>query len=315
MESDDQLLSTECAKHYEYVLDNKRIINIYANDLKYKSFSNIKSCNILDKTARNTNCDTLEYRLEQCSLQNYDMLDLSHLLLKTLNFSIIDKKSMIKYLFLSNNNLSNLSNFSNIILDFSSFSNLLVLDLSSCSLEKLPTLPTRLEELFLRDNSITDISVLSELTKLKRLDCTSNSIIKFPTINSLEILIASHNNIQELPLLKNLIKLSITNNKLNTIVNYPNLLTLECDFNRITTILQNNTITELYCSRNMLKSLPSLLNISIIHCYNNPIVKFDYYTNLKQLLCDYNEHIDLSSHYKILDIDVYKNKMSLINFK
>lgn len=154
--------------------------------------------------------------------------------------------------------------------DFSSFSQLISLDISKCNISEIPsnlnTLPnfinlnvsknnitnysnlssiTNLEELKISGNQLTEIpSVIGNLTKLKTLDVSNNSLTQFATLSNLtqlEWLSLENNALQNVPSeiqnLQKLIHLNLGRNLLtsgfSTISALPKLEQLWLDHNQI----------------------------------------------------------------------------------
>lgn len=173
--------------------------------------------------------------------------------------------------------------------DFSSFSQLISLDISKCNISEIPsnlnTLPnfinlnvsknnitnysnlssiTNLEELKISGNQLTEIpSVIGNLTKLKTLDVSNNSLTQFATLSNLtqlEWLSLENNALQNVPSeiqnLQKLIHLNLGRNLLtsgfSTISALPKLEQLWLDHNQIS----GNFPTEILSS-------PHLMSLSV----------------------------------------------------
>lgn len=292
------------AKTYEYKTNNK-IIQIYENDLKYKNNRNINVNNITNFDEKN-DYDILDYRIKECIADNYNSLDLSHMNLKTIPLLSEKIVKNIKYLFISDNEIE-------IMEDLDNFTKLIVLDICSNKLKKIPKLPKQIEELSIRNNKLIDVNNLSSYEYLQRLDCSDNYICSIPIINSLENLVCTNNKLETISLFPNLKKLSCGSNNIKKIDSLNKLKILDCHKNQIEIISGFENLKELYCNDNKIKIINNLNKLEIIHCYNNFINKFEYFVNLKELICDYN-NIKLSTNYKILESNIYKDNIALIYF-
>lgn len=289
---------------------NSKSIDIYANDLKYTNYNNIDINRVTmeDKQYKYPNKDTIEYRINESVNNDNKTLDLSHLNLEQFPKSAEILKNTLKYLFISQNRFTTIN-------DLSCFRNIVVIDICNSNLKKLPILPDKIEELIIRDNHITDLTTLSNLYYLKRLDCSNNLINTIPKIDSLEILICNNNKLTIIPHLPQLIRLVCSKNKLNKIETMKNLIILECEENNINIIENFISLKELYCKKNNIELLKNLHKIEVIHCYDNPIRKIDYFYSLQELICDYKKDLALSKLYNINTSNIYKNNVIIIEFK
>jgi Leucine-rich repeat (LRR) protein len=115
-------------------MENKKYI-IYENDLKFREHRNL-NINKIDwsqndiKHLFNTNYDSFEYRLYEFKKNKEEYLDLELMKITDIIFLCNDKYLNLRYLFLSNNNLSG-------IIDLSKMKNLEILDCNHNKIEKL----------------------------------------------------------------------------------------------------------------------------------------------------------------------------------
>lgn len=311
------MIDTESSKEYEYVLKDRKLIeihdsdtiSIYENDLKYKKYNNIDPKRVYN--INKTDKDTIEYRINECINDDSITLDLSHLDLSEfppaaeVSVSIVNN---LKYLFISENKIQ-------ILKDLSYLNYLLVIDISNNNLTQLPKLPENIEELLIRDNNISDISSLVNYDYLRRFDCTKNNIKDIPQIDSLNILICDNNQICGIPKLKNLVKLFCSHNTITNIYPISDLEILECNSNNLTKLDGFKNLRELYCCKNSITDIKNLNKIEIIHCYKTLITMMPYMNTLQELLCDHRDSFMLSKNYTLVNSEVYKNKIHIIHFK
>jgi len=298
---------------YEYKINDQKLIDangdgyisIYENDLKYKKYSGIDAKRV--NGLPNHDKDTIEYRFYECIKDGGKTLDLSHLSL--LNLPEIPQAiiNQVKYLFLSENKLTQLN-------DLSFMENLVVIDLCNNNLSSVPTLPVTIEELLVMNNKINGINSLGQYPFLKRINCSNNLIREIPIIDSVEILICENNKIEFIPKLPKLIKLMATNNRIKNLLDYDNLRILEIENNGLENINGCKNLRELYCNCNNISTLKNLNKIEVIHCYKTNITKLDYFDTLKELMCDYRANMTLSKYYKIIKSDVFDDVIVLISF-
>lgn len=287
---------------------------VYKNDLKFKDQRNLNPQKIewnndnLESIYYNQNLDTIHYRLEECEKNNFDYLDLSHLYLKEIPLLSSKITKPIKYLFLNNNNLSNLKNIEQ-------FTNLQVLDISNNSITTVDYLPKTINELCCKYNFIDKIT---SCRNLKILDCTNNKLVQLEEFMNLEILFCSENNLNILPYYPKLKKLVCKNNNLREINSFTELVYLDCSFNNITQIRYCPKLKDLLCRDNKLTGIPNNMNsLKYIEMYNNKFTEIYYYPNLKELYCDIDgiEKVPVEYKDKILDTKVYRDKYLIIIFK
>ena len=186
--------------------------------------------------------------------------------------------------------------------------NVRFLDVSRNNLEKLPHLPVELEELdcsfniikninnippflselIVSNNKLSDISVISNMKKLKKVDASFNDLMFVPYINEcgIKYLNLENNYITQLPDFSdcNLEKLFLSNNKLKEFNTYaPHLKILEISNNKLEYFPDSNftELEYLLAGFNKLTKIPDNLDsIKVLELNNNNItdvsnVKFD----------------------------------------
>lgn len=227
---------------------------VYRNDIKYKEYIDPSRAEWNKETESDyykKDTDNISYRIEECNRENGELIDLSnmdhnclelfirHPIFKTLNLSL-------QHIFIRNSNLNCLNNLHNI-------KSLLTLDISYNNLTIINKLPDTIEELivnnnkiasiecelpnlkrfngshnkitkmyfsdsmnsiYLNDNPISDIPVLSNLTyldisttciqilssfpNLKYLDCSFTKITSIPEMRMLEHLVCNESYVEEI---------------------------------------------------------------------------------------------------------------------
>ena len=241
-------MDTECSQSYEYDLGEKKIAYIYQNDLKYIKHNDIDITKVKD-LPKDYDFSTIENRINDCIKNNYELLDLNHLELNELPIIIQQHSHLhnIKYLFLSNNNIENITNLAY-------FKHLTVIDLANNKLSSIPNLPGTIEELTIKNNKIRH-EHLEKYTFLKRLDISNNKLNNISVIDSLEILICDDNNLATISKYPKLKKLSCERNNIKTIYPSPHLKIIGCEENNITTIMNFPKLRELYCNDNEITTI------------------------------------------------------------
>lgn len=171
--------------------------------------------------------------LFQADVKNIVKLDMAHNAIK--NLPEMDKFVKLEELYLNNNYLKSLP-------DFRSCSNLKIVDLDNNELEELPYFPINLENLYLKNNKLTNVDSLFNI-KLQVLDLTNNLLTEFPKINdSVRNLLLAWNNIKYVPSLDGYNKLQQLDMNYNIIkcfddyrlrkpLNLPNLKVLNLHHN------------------------------------------------------------------------------------
>lgn len=290
---------------------NEHHYTIYKNDLKYKSIRNLDPTRItwesddIKKLYYNTNLDSMEYRLKECEMNDYEYLDLGYMDLTHINDVPIRIAKKIKFLFLNNNNLSGLINLS-------SFVDLEVIDVSYNKIETI-IVPPNLKELCCKHNVVKHLDLTPNL---KILDCSFNKIFKIPqSLPNLEILHCDNNLLEELPSFLNLKTLTCKNNKINKLGDYQNLVYLDCSYNKIINIGFYYKLKDCICKNNKLNCFPVLSELVYLEIFNNnKIDLLDYMPNLKELYCDLDGIINISTNYKVLSSQIYNNKYHVVTF-
>ena len=171
---------------------------------------------------------------------------------------------------------------------------------------------TKLTSLSLSDNSISDISALSNLTNLTWLDLWENSISDISVLSNLTNLtwlFFSNNSISDISVLSNLNNLTVlffSNNSISDISVLSNLNNLEI------LILSNNSISDI-------SVLSNLTNLTVLFLYSNSISDISVLsnlTNLTELYLSDNSISDisaLSNLTNLTELYLWENSISDIS--
>jgi Leucine-rich repeat (LRR) protein len=298
-------------KHQE--LDKKYVV--YKNDLKYRSNRDLNIDKIIFdndevKDLYNKNLDSLEYRLKECDDEKYTTLDLKHMDLIKLPEIPISIKKKIKHLFMSDNELTELSSLSDFI-------NLESVDISRNKLKCLPKLPISITELNCSFNLIDVLPDPTDVPNLAKLECNNNKLSKLPNYKNLIILSVSKNNLESIPSMLKLEKLSCFENKVNNISSCPKMQILDCSNNDLKNIPDMPLLIDLICNRNDIQTLPDLSELKYLECIGTNLKKLKYYKNLREMLLlkDQSDNLNISPEYKIKNVTVHKKKYIGIEFE
>ena len=134
---------------YDPKLDKRKYV-VYRNDIKYKNKNSIDLDRAIfhDKETQNDfmnyDTDDIDYRIKQCVLEKYQVLDLAHMdenaFTKLMSHKMINEiKKKVLVISANESNLSKLPNLS-------VFTNLISINLNHNNIRVLPNLPDTLEE-------------------------------------------------------------------------------------------------------------------------------------------------------------------------
>jgi Leucine-rich repeat (LRR) protein len=288
-------------------LSEKKPYNIYKNDLKY--FKKDIDYNLLTphgKTIYNAyeaeDTESIDFRMkEHTQIKERDDDEYIDLTKLNLTFIPIRLSTTLKYLFISDNQLTTLGNLSNL-------NCLKALDCSNNKLISIDWLPKYLEELVCSGNNLTTLDT-TYLPHLKILDCNNNKLSSLTYGNSLIQLECDNNKLTALHPIKSLQTLNILscqNNLLTYLPHYPNLKVLNCCHNQITRISNLNSLEELYCDDNKINEITGLPQVHTISCIENPEITIPYLSKLAEITCTAN-NVNVPLSYKILSITKIDN--------
>jgi len=290
--------------------------DVYTNDLKFKKNRNIDSNrarwnNINDEYMHdNVDLDSVEYRLLECKKSNYSTLDFSHMDIKEL--PEIDKniKSCINYLFITDNELTELP-------DLDEYIHLQILDISHNKIKKINRLPSSLIEFNCKENKISELPSYNSCPNLKRIECSNNNICNIPNYSNLTSLLCNNNNIKSITGLKNLEKLLCVDNKITLINGCDNLKYLDCSNNDIKNIPEMSKLVDLIVNNNMIDNLDNFKSVKYIEMFGTKIKVLPYIDTLEELFCHKDNITEISKIYtqnKKINIKIHKNKNMHIIF-
>lgn len=285
--------------------------NVYKNDLKFRKFQDIdlnKANFFNDETKKlyHMDLDTITYRLEEFK-DNEGILDLKFLNLKELPLLPEYIKKKVTVLIVSNNDIAELS-------DLSSYSNLKILDCSHNKLSKLPIFPEKIIELSCGFNKLETIDSLLKCTNLEKLDCEGNILTTLPSFNKLHILYCHRNNLTHIPHMNRLKKIVCHTNKITSISSLPSIVYIDCRNNLVPNIDIYLTLQELFINNNPIDKIPQCPELILFECINTNIRTIIFLPKLKEIICDYNNDINIDNKYKLVDenITIHKNKYLII---
>jgi Leucine-rich repeat (LRR) protein len=225
-----------------------------------------------------TNTDKLNEKIQKSYKNQY--LDLSDLELDKLP-EIASNFYSTKYLFLNNNNLTDI--------DLTPFKNLHALDISNNPIESIQFLPETIEELVCNSCSLKHIT---QHNKLKKLFCSLNlleQIEKYP----------------------NLAELECDNNKINTICTFNNLKALSCGYNPLQEIETQPCLKYLECQNTEISSIEKFNKLEILDVSNTNITSIPYIKTLRNVIID-KLNILISPEYKLDSLTEYGGVYDLI---
>lgn len=294
-------------------MENKKYI-IYENDLKFRNSRNL-DINKIDwekndiKNLYEKNHDTIEYRIEKSIKDKYYELDLEEIGIDKIPDIIYSNNFInIKYLFLSNNNLSGRINL---------FS-LKKIELVNIDNNKITNiiLPENILE-FSANNNLID--TIPKLNNIKRLRLSQNNIKEINNINNdIEILELDNNNINKCDLSRynKLKRVILFKNPIEDIIFSDSIKYIDISETKIKKLNNINKIEHLVlnsCSE--LKEITKSNYLKILEIINTPIYKLNYYKNFELILIQLNLTKNISSRYKEVNakINIKKNILLVIS--
>lgn len=202
-----------------------------------------------------------------------------------------------------------------------------------------------LEKLVVRDNNLTDMA-LGNLSNLKFLDCSQNSIstlalpsslvhlecnvneissLNLTNMTALEIVYIMGNNLSSLQLPTSVKSLNIAGNPLlgmNDFSAYTSLETLMCDGNNLQQLNVSGLTQLIYlsCSENILSALDVSTNLALrfLYCPFNELnsLVVSHLSNLEFLDCSFNQltELEIAGLQHLSDLRFFANLISEITF-
>ena len=165
------------------------------------------------------------------------------------------------------------------------------IDLSHLDLTNFPSnIPLTVENMFVEGNMLTRLPSLSQFTRLKVLDLSSNQLSILPTLPRLTELMIRNNRFKKIGTLPaSLERFDCSHNRITDIKpGVLNISVLECSYNQLSRLPLFNTLIKLSCQSNKLSAIPSYPRLENLDCKNNMIHVLPQLDNLKELLCDFN---------------------------
>uniref|UniRef100_A0A6C0CAE8 Uncharacterized protein n=1 Tax=viral metagenome TaxID=1070528 RepID=A0A6C0CAE8_9ZZZZ len=255
-------------------------------------------------------------------------LDIGFQRLKIFNCKIYPDMSSIKFLFVHQNNITNLPDASllpnltelncsnNNLKNIPFYRKLITLNISfnkvtelnhyhnsdlkylDCSFNPNIALNIYLpycKHLYINDTKLTNIK-LSRFRKLKFLDCSNNNLHDIDPSNSLLELNIQNNEMTELPLFPILNVLMIDDNFLTSLVTYPYLKILNASRNKLIHIDSQPQLTKITASHNLVSKIGLMPKLEIIELDNNNITNFEIFGVSKHVCLQFNPITNLGVH-------------------
>jgi Leucine-rich repeat (LRR) protein len=231
--------------------------------------------------------EIIDFYIKEKLLKCNTYLDLSNMKLKEFKYMEIMKD--VKYLFLNNNELTDI--------DVSKLTKLEVLDVSHNKLKSILYLPSSLVELCCFHNMIENIDNNNNLLKL---DCSNNLLKKINIFNKLTILKCEFNKLEKIKTFNNLLKLYCNNNPINDIQPQPKLIYLNCSHTNLTKLLGGiPKIITLICNNTYIENLEENLLLEYLEISGSKIEQLEYYPKLKDFIYNYNVKLMIDNRYEI----------------
>lgn len=279
---------------------------VYANDLKHKTHRNIDPTKAewyddnVCKKYNEIDHDTIEFRINESQQNNYAYLDLSNLNLKILP-KLGNNMKYVKCLFLNNNNLTTCGD------EFSQFTNLEVLDISSNEISQITFLPENLHELSCHSNCLT--SIISHKNVI-RIDCSHNKLHTLGKYDNLKIMLCEKNNLNHIQSYPKLVRLICRNNPITTMDKQCLLTHLDCSNSKLLCLPKEmNSLTHLICNDTPISSLDPSLKLKSLELIGSNIHKLEYYDTLKDLMFAHNENLDIHTKYVLAQFHKQHNNI------
>lgn len=271
---------------------------VYKNDLKFK-----KNRKIDDEKAqydddainyKNINMDSYSYRIHECEKNNYLLLDLSGIGLNGIpnvdKEPNSDKIKNIKYLFLNDNNIFDLTGLKQFLF-------IEVLDISNNVIKEINYLPNTIVELVCHNNNIQSIV---EHKKIIKLDCSNNNISILYEYPNLTDLLCNDNKLTRLRSYDKVLRIVCKNNPITNIDKQQKIEKLDCsNTNIIGTLYNHPNLKFLICNSTKINDVSNLISLEMVEFVDTDITKLNFSHKLKQILFKNTQNIKLSSNFKV----------------
>lgn len=293
--------------------------DVYLNDLKYKNKRNINKelANWMHPTYAamfdKISFDSIEYRVYECIKTKGTVLDLSNMDLKEIPLHKIpsDLKQHIQCLFVQDNEIKNMCS----LLDFTCLE---VLDISHNHIKYIDQLPQTITELNCKQNDISALPSKNQCPKLMMLNCENNKIKTLPKYDLLKKIVCGYNELEEISELNVIESILCTNNKISTITKCNNLIYLDASNNPLEEISDVNKLKDLILNSTYIKILPNFKELKYLELFDTNINRIMYIDTLEDLYINKEHTKEISKLYKqnkIIDVNIYKEKLIHFNFK
>ncbi|VBB17934.1 hypothetical protein YASMINEVIRUS_397 [Yasminevirus sp. GU-2018] len=284
---------------------------VYRNDIKFRKHREVNPSRAIwtedvASDFHNKDTDSIDYRIEECIREKYEMIDLSHMesdcfvnMMRHKAFPILCTK--LQHIFAKDCNLEEVP-------DLTCFKALLTLDLSSNKLSELPKLPKTLEELIVNNNKLT--SIKHDLPKLLRFNGADNNISVFNYSPTLERIHLKNNPISYVPQLDNIYFLDIATTRITQLHPCKNLKWLDVSYTQIEALPEMDSLQHLSCNESNLKDISKLKNLHTMEMVRSQIERVPYFKDLFTMVYEFGSKFALSKHYSIKHVK--KNKRDIV---
>jgi hypothetical protein len=303
---------------YEEDYDPKkdtRPYHVYRNDIKYRDKNDIDIDRaIFDSDAvrddfLNADTDTIDYRIKDCIREKYQVLDLAHMtpdvfdLLKSHHlFNEIAPK--VDMLSVNDCGIETLE-------DLSMFSNLICLNIGDNQLQKLPKLPSTLEELIIDNNRIT---LIPYMCNIKRLRARNNRIKKIHYSDSMESLNLSKNpKLAELAPLSRLYHLEVGETGITEVPVCPNLKYLDLHETGVVSLPDLPNLHILSCVRSKLSDISKLTNLYSLVSTDSNVRQIHYMETLQKFTYNSLHQNEIRFSNRYIAHRIFRNKNNIID--
>lgn len=314
---DDNIEEHKDQREYDPKKDTRKY-HVYRNDIQYGKKRNIDPKRAIwsddvKYDYYNKDVDTIEYRIEECRKEKYEMLDLSHmdsdcfeLLFSHTKFNTIRKK--VQHLFAEDCGLHDLP-------DLNMFKSLLTLNISKNNLKYLGKLPETLEELVVNDNKL--ISVLNVMPNLVRFIGSNNNIRHFRFPESIERLHIDRNPFYSpIPTLNRLYHLDIAETYVSMVAPNPSLKYIDVTRNmNIKNLPSLPLLDHLCCNYSSIEMIGDMPVVRIIEMINAKIQMVPYLKTLQSLVYSDTQTLYLNKKYMIKRVRKNTNGINEIIFE
>ena len=299
--------------------DTKEKYIVYRNDLKNKLYNKINSDNAIwsentfQNIHENIDTDSVAYRIEECKLEKYYYIDLSHMSSDKVNefFSsdfFEENKAKICHLFIEASDITKLPDLRKMI-------KLETLNVSNNNLVKLTNLPHSLVELIATNNKLVQIH--SKLRNVERLDLSFNNLSELVDMRKCTTLNISNNKFYNFNIKCPCVReLNVNTNNLTTLdpVLIPNVETLNISHTEIENICDLNKLQLLIGENSKLTTFYNLKQIRNLDIAGSHVKKIPFELTLQHLNIHNDPDLLIHSKYNVANYKKNKNNILCITF-